>query len=67
MRRMSWLTFARMSNPSYPNLIRHFYANLTRLNKQHLDMFTTFEDIVIELEPSTMCRILGLNNEGDEI
>ena len=67
MRRMGRLTFARMSNPSYPNLIRHFYANLTRPNKHHLDMFTTFGDIVIELDPLTICRILGVSNEGDEV
>ena len=33
MRKMGWLTFARISNPSYPNLIRRFYANLTRPHK----------------------------------
>ena len=42
IRRMGLLTFARMNNLSYSNLIRHFYANLTRPNKHHLDMFTTF-------------------------
>ena len=67
MKRMGWLTFARLSDPSYPNLIRCFYANLIRPNKYRLDMFTTFEDKVINLDPSTMCRLLGVNNKGDEV
>ena len=67
MRRMSWLTFARLSDPSYPNLIRHFYANLIRPNKHRLDMFTTFGDKVINLDLSTMCRLSGVNNEGDVV
>ena len=25
-----WLTFARLSNPSYPSLIRRFYANRSK-------------------------------------
>ena len=29
-RRMRWLIFARLSNPSYPSLIWQFYANLSR-------------------------------------
>ena len=33
MRGMGWLNFARLSNPSYPNLIRNFYANLIRRNR----------------------------------
>ena len=67
MRRMGWLTFARLSDPSYPNLIRHFYANLIRPNKHRLDMFTTFGDKVINLDPSSMCRLLGVNDKGDEV
>ena len=27
----------------------------------------TIGDIQIELEPSSMCRILGVNNDGDEV
>ena len=59
--------FARISNPSYSNLIRRFYANLTRPHKNQLDMFSTFGDIEIELDPSIMCRILGLLDEGNEV
>ena len=67
MKRMGWLTFGRLSDPSYPNLIRRFYANLTRPNKHRFDMFTTFGDKVINLDLSTMCRLLGVSNEGDEV
>ena len=67
IRRMGWLTFARLSDPSYPNLIRHFYANLIRPNKHRLDMFTTFGDKVINLDLPTMCRFLAVNNKGDEV
>ena len=67
MRRMQWLTFARLSYPSYPNLIRRFYANLSKPNKDCLDLICTVKDVNIELDPSTMCRILGVNNDGDEI
>ena len=67
IRRMRWLTFARLSNPSYPSLIQHFYASLSRPHKQRLYLIATTGDIEIELEPSSMCRILGVNNEGDEV
>ena len=63
---MRWLTFARLNNPSYPSLIRRFYANLCR-HKQRLYLVATIGNIDIELEPSSMCRILGVNNEGDEV
>ena len=33
MRRMQWLTFARLSNPSYPSLIKRFYINLSKSHK----------------------------------
>ena len=64
MRRMQWLTFARLSNPS---LIRRFYANLSKPHKHRLDLIYTLKGINIEFDPSTMCRILGLNNDGDEV
>ena len=57
MRRMRWLTFARLSKPSYPSLIRLFYANLSRPHNQRLYLVATIGDIEIELEPSSMCRI----------
>ena len=31
------------------------------------DLICTLKDIDIELDPSTMCRILGVNDEGDEV
>ena len=67
MRRMRWLTFARLSNPSYPSLIRRFYANLSQPHKQKLYLVATLGDIEIELEPSIMCRILGVIDEGAEV
>ena len=67
MRRMQWLTFARLNNPSYPSLIRRFYVNLSKLHKHHLDLICTLKGIDIKLYPSTMCRILGVNNDGDEV
>ena len=56
-----------MSNPSYPSLIRRFYANLSKPHKHRLDLICTLKDIDIELDPSTMCRILGVNDEDDEV
>ena len=58
MRRTRWLIFARLSNPSNLSLIRHFYANLSRPHKQRLYLVATIGNIEIELEPSSMCRIL---------
>ena len=60
MRRMIKLTFDRLSNSSYPSLIRRFY-------KKRLYLVATIGDIEIEREPSSMCRILGVTNEGDEV
>ena len=45
MRRMKWLTFSRMSNPSYPRLIRRFYANLSRPYRQRLNLVATMGDV----------------------
>ena len=56
-----------MSNPSYPSLIRKFYANLSRPTKGRLYLIATLGDIKIELEPSSLCRILGIKDEGDEV
>ena len=36
MRRMRWLTFSRLSNPSYPSFSRRFYANMSQPYKQRL-------------------------------
>ena len=51
IRRMGWLTFAGISNLSYPKLIRSFYANLNQPCNNHLSFFSTFGDIEIELDP----------------
>ena len=67
IRRMGWLTFARLSDPCYPNLIRRFYTNLVRPNKHRLDMFTTLGDKVMNLDPPSMCRLLGVHDKGDEV
>ena len=67
MHRMRWLTFARLSNPSYRSLIRRFYANMLKPHKHLLDLVSTLNNVDIELDPSTMCRILGINNDGDEV
>ena len=67
MRRMQWLTFVRLSNPRYPSLIKRFYANLSKPHKHHLDLICTLQGIDIEFDPSTMCRILGVNNDSDEV
>ena len=56
-----------MSNPSYPSLIRRFYANLSRPHKGRLYLVATLGDIEIELEPSSLCRILGIKDEGVEV
>ena len=58
---LDWVTLA------IPNLIRHFYTYLIRPNKHRLDMFTTLGDKVINLVSSTICRLLGVNDKGDEI
>ena len=67
MHRMQWLIFARLSNPSYPSLIRKFYTNLSKPHKHRLDLVNTLNDVELELDPSMMCRILGVNNDGDEV
>ena len=67
MRRMTWLTFARLTEPCYPNLIRRFYANLVRPNPHKLDMRATIGDSVINLDIPTMCHLLGAHDEGDEV
>ena len=67
MRRMWWLTFARSSNPCYPSLIRRFYANLYKPHKHRLELVSTLNNVNTKLDLSTMCRILGVNNDGDEV
>ena len=56
-----------LSNPSYPSLIRRLYASLSKPHKHRLDLICTLKGIDIELDPFTMCRILGVNDEGDEV
>ena len=62
-----WLTFARLSNPSYPSLISRLYANMSKPYQHQLDLVSILNKVDIELDPSTMCRILGVNNDGDEV
>ena len=56
-----------MSNRNYPSLIRQYFANLSRPHKQRLYLVATIDDVKIKLKPSSMCRILGVNKEGDEV
>ena len=67
MRRLKWQSFARLNNPFYPSLIRHFYGNLTKPSKGSLHLVATLGDVEIELDPSSMCRILGVHDEGAEV
>ena len=67
MRRLKWLPFARLSNPCYPSLVRRFYANLTKPHKGKMYLVATLGDVEIELEPSSLCRILGVNDEGADV
>ena len=67
MRSIQWLTFAKLSNLSYPSVIKRFYANLSKPYKHRQDLIYTFKGIDIELDISTMFRILGVNNDGDAI
>ena len=67
MRRMNWLTFARLHGPSFPSLIRHFYMGLSKPNRYKTEVLCTLKGVEISLEPPTMCKILGLPNEGDEL
>ena len=60
IRRLSWQSFARLNNPSYLSLIRRFYANLSKPSKGSLHLVATLGDVEIELDPSIMCRILGV-------
>ena len=67
MRTMTWIIFARMSNPSYLSLIRRFYANLSKPHKHCAKVTCTLKGDDIELSPSTMCEILRVNDEGNEL
>ena len=67
MRRLKWLTFARLSNPCYPSLVRRFYATLTKPHKGRMYLVAILGDVEIELEPSFLCRILGVNDDGAEV
>ena len=66
MRRIKWLSFARLSNSSYPSLVRRFYGNLTKPHKGRMNLVATIRDVDIELEPSSLRRILSVNDEGAE-
>ena len=40
---------------------------MLKLHKHRLDLVSILNDVDIKLDPSTMCRILGVNNDGDEV
>ena len=67
MRRMKWLSFARINNPLYTSLVRIFYGNLIKLNKGSMHLVATLGDVEIELDPSSLCRSLGVQDEGAEV
>ena len=64
---MGWQTFSRISEPSYPNLVRCFYANLTQPRKYCLVMHTTIGDKTIKVYAPGFCRLLRAPNEGDDV
>ena len=67
MRRVKCLSFARISNPSYPILVRIFYGHLIKPHKGSTQLIATLGDIEIELDPSFLCKILGVTGEGAEV
>ena len=67
MRRLKWQSFAKLNNPSYPSLIRCFYINLTKPSKDSSHLVATLGDVEIELDSSSMCRILGVHDEGAKV
>ena len=67
MRRLKQKSFARLNKPSYPSLIRRFYGNLTKPSKSSLHLVATLGDVEIELDLSSMFRILDVNDEGAEV
>ena len=64
---MEWQTFVRISEPSYPNLVKCFYANLTQPSKYCLVMHTTIGDKTIKVDAPSLFRLLGALNKGDEV
>ena len=62
MTRMKWLSFARISNPSY-----RFYGNLVKPHKGSMQLVATLGDVEIELNSSSLYRILGVHDEGAEV
>ena len=44
--------------------MRRFYGNLTKPHKGRMNLVSTIGDVEIELEPSSLCRILSVNDEG---
>ena len=59
---MKWLSFARISNPSY-----RFYGNLVKPHKGSMQLVATLGDVEIELDPSSICRIFGVHDEGAKV
>ena len=67
IRRMKWLSFARINNLSYPSLVRRFYGNLVKPHKGSMQLIATLGDIEIELDPSSIYRVLGVYDESTEV
>ena len=67
MRRMGWSTFCRINEPSYPKLIRCFYANLEQPNPHRLELFAHMGNKDIKIDASGLCKLVGAPNEGDEV
>ena len=53
-----------MKNSSYPSLIRHFYGNLEQPTRGTMTLVATLGDVEIVLDTRSLCRILGVDNDG---
>ena len=67
MRRMGWHTFSRISEPSYPKLIKCFYANLVQPGQHRLVLHATLGDKTIKIDASSLCKLTGAPNEENEV
>ena len=48
-------------------MVRRFYGNLVKPNKGGMHLLATLGVVEIELDPSSLYRILGVNDEGAEV
>ena len=67
MHRMGWSTFSRISEPSYPKLIKHFYANLEQPSQLCLVLHANLGDKTIKIDALGLCKLVGAPNEGDDV